>query len=111
MVGRINLDREIFKEWDALGRDTRRHFTKETDYQKVFTTRPHESLANLVFQHGDEVSLSRFEQKDAFCLSNMDQRIDIGLEGSHDGHVFGSKAYYTTVDGHVVVAKLATCAV
>jgi hypothetical protein len=41
----------------------------------------------------------------------MDKRIDIGLERPHDGHVLGNKAYFTTVDGHVVVANLDTCSI
>ena len=111
MVVEINTDGKILREWDTLGRQTWQKFSRETDYRKVLTTKPHDSHPNFVFEHNDDVWVSRFEQKDAICLTNPNKRIDIGIERPHDGHVLGDKAFFTTVDGHVVIANLLTCTV
>ena len=47
---------------------------------------------------------TRFEQRDAICLTEPRKRIDIAIEAPHDGRVRGEYIHFTTVDGHVVFA-------
>ena len=35
-------------------------------------------------------------------------RIDVAVEKPHDGYLFGDSVYFTTIDGHVVVASQKT---
>lgn len=96
---------KVIKQWDTLKRPLWTNRSKDIDYRRVLTTKPHDSHPNFVFQYKDEYWVTRFEQKDAICLTN-DRRIDIGIERPHDGHVHGTDVYFTTVDGHVVIADL-----
>jgi hypothetical protein len=93
---------------NALGKDPWHRFSPDVDYRKVHTTKPHESHPNFVFPIDGEPWVTRFNQKDAVCLSDMRQRIDIGLERLHDGHVIGNRVYFTTVDGRIVCANTHT---
>ncbi|MCB0321922.1 MAG: hypothetical protein KDD69_00060 [Bdellovibrionales bacterium] len=96
---------EVLNEWSALHEDPWKRFSKDTDYRKVPTTKPHQSHPNYVFELNDELWVTRFEQRDAVSLSNPDARINIAIERPHDGIVHEDRVYFTTVDGHVVVAK------
>jgi len=108
MVVRLNADGDLLEAWNALGEDPWAKWSREEDYRKWLTTKPHASHPNFVFEYGDEIWVSRFEQKDAVCLTNPERRIDIAQERPHDGHVSGDRVYFTTVDGHVVIADLVT---
>jgi len=108
MVVEITLQGEVLREWNTLGQEPWERFSKDTDYRKIFTTKPHQSHPNHVFYVGDDIWATRFVQQDAICLTQPERRINIGLERAHDGHVHGDKVYFTTVDGHVVIADLNT---
>lgn len=108
MVVRLARDGRVLEAWSALGGDPWERWSREEDYRKWLTTKPHASHPNFVFEYGEEVWVSRFEQKDAICLNVPGRRIDIAQERPHDGHVRGHRVYFTTVDGHVVIADLAT---
>jgi hypothetical protein len=108
MVVEVTPEGEVLREWDVLGQSPWTRFDRHIDYRKVVTTKPHASHPNHVFQIGDEVWATRFEQRDALCLTSADRRIDIGIEGPHDGTVVGNDVYFTTVDGHVVIAEIGT---
>jgi hypothetical protein len=95
------------REWDTLKRSVWTKHNEDKDYRLVLTTKPHDSHPNFVFQYKDEYWVTRFEQRDAICLNN-DRRIDIGIEKPHDGHILGKNVYFTTVDGHVVIANMET---
>lgn len=99
---------EILRAWNVLGQDTWQRFSPTTDYRKVVSTKPHLAHPNYVFEHGEEIWATRFEQRDAICLTHPDRRIDIGLGGPHDGMVHGEHVYFTTVNGHIVKADLAS---
>lgn len=103
MVIECTMDGEVLREWNALGRNPWERFSKETDYRKVTTTKPHQAHPNFVFYLKDELWVTRFEQKDAISLERPDRRIEIGIEIPHDGVIFGNQIYFTTVDGHVVI--------
>jgi hypothetical protein len=99
---------EVRREWDALGGDTWARFDRTVDYRRVPSTKPHASHPNFAFEARGEIWVTRFEQRDAVCLTRPGRRIDIGVERPHDGVVVGDRAYFTTVDGHVAVADLAS---
>ncbi len=108
MVVEITEDGEVVREWGVLGQDPWERFDRAVDYRKVPTTKPHASHPNYVFEHGDDVWVSRFEQRDTACLTDSSKSIHIGQERPHDGVVFGDRVYFTTVDGHVAILNLVT---
>ena len=95
---------EVVKFYNALGKDPWHRFSKDIDYRKIHSTKPHESHPNFVFHLNGQLWTTRFNQKDAICLEDMTKRIEIGLERVHDGHVIGGKVYFTCVDGRIVIA-------
>jgi hypothetical protein len=105
LVIEVSPEGKLLREWSVLGEDTWKRFSRDVDYRKVPETKPHMSHPNHVFHLGDEVWVTRFEQRDAISLTNPGRRIDIGLQRPHDGHVVGDWIYFTTVDGHLVVAN------
>jgi len=92
--------------WNTLGKDPWGRFSRDKDYRKVHSTKPHESHPNFVFSVCGEIWVTRFEQKDAVCLGDLGKRIDIGIERIHDGHVCGDSIYFTAVSGHIVIADI-----
>jgi hypothetical protein len=105
MVVEVTPQGKLLREWSAIGEDTWKRFSRDIDYRKVPETKPHKSHPNHVFQLDDEVWVTRFEQRDAISLTRPGRRIDIGVQRPHDGHVEGDWIYFTTVDGHLVVAN------
>jgi prepilin-type processing-associated H-X9-DG protein len=101
-------DGVVVREWSVLGEDTWARFSRDIDYRRVVSTKPHRSHPNYVFEVGDDVWVTRFEQRDAVCLTRPGRRIDIGVERPHDGVLHGGRAYFTTVDGHVVIGDPGT---
>ena len=99
------LDRDTLQPVSLVnsqGKDPWHRFSPDIDYRKVHSTKPHESHPNYVFSLNGEPWVTRFNQMDAVCLTDMSQRIPIGLERVHDGHVIGKYVYFTTVDGRIV---------
>jgi hypothetical protein len=106
MVVEVSTAGEVIREWSALPEeDTWSRFSRDVDYRSVATTKPHRSHPNHVFQLGDEVWVTRFQQRDAVCLTRPGRRIDIAIQRPHDGYVLGDSIYFTTVDGHIVIAN------
>jgi hypothetical protein len=104
MVMEITLDGSVVREWSALGMDPWERFSRDVDYRKVRTTKPHLAHPNFIFLFGGDIWATRFEQKDAVCLTEPARRIEIGVERLHDGVVHNGLVYFTTVNGKVVVA-------
>jgi hypothetical protein len=107
----LEMDREgqVLSTHSALpGEDPWGRFSKNTDYRKVITTKPHRSHPNYSFEYKDELWISRFNQKDLLCLTDPTKNIEIGQEKTHDGNLWGNLAYCTTVDGHLFVSDLDT---
>jgi hypothetical protein len=111
MVLELAVDGTVLRQWNVLGEDPWSRFSPDTDYRRVRTTKPHHSHPNHVFLVGEDVWATRFEQKDAVCLTAPGRRIDIGLERVHDGFMHEGRVYFTTVDGHIVIADPAAQAV
>lgn len=106
LVVEVTPQGEILREWGVLGQDPWSRFSREIDYRQVVTTKPHEAHPNHTFRVGEDIWVTRFEQRDAICLTQPDQRIEIGVQRPHDGAVYEEAVYFTTVDGHIIVASL-----
>ena len=100
----LSMEGDVLHRWNVLGEDPWERFSPEIDYRRVRTTKPHLAHPNFVFSVGDDVWATRFEKRDAVCLTTPGRRIDIGIERVHDGLVHNGLVYFTTVDGHIVVA-------
>src|SRR5262249_5674715 len=105
MVVEIAPSGEILREWGVLGASPWERFSRDIDYRKVLSTKPHASHPNFVFHTGEDIWVNRHQQRDALCLTDPSKRIDIAVQVAHDGHVFQDFVYFTTVDGHIVVAN------
>ena len=108
MVLEITTTGRLVREWSVLGEDPWARFSRQTDYRKVPTTKPHRSHPNHVFVLDQEVWVTRLHQRDAICLTSPGPRIDIAVQRPHDGYIFGDRIYFTTVDGHIVIASCKT---
>ncbi|PYV53688.1 MAG: hypothetical protein DMG98_20340 [Acidobacteria bacterium] len=104
MVVEITMEGKVLREWSVLGEDPWVRFSREIDYRRVPTTKPHRSHPNHVFQLQDEIWVTRLQQRDAISLTRPGRRIEIAVQRPHDGYVFGDSIYFTTVDGHIVIA-------
>lgn len=105
MVIEITTEGEMVREWSVLGGDPWQRFSRQIDYRKIASTKPHQSHPNHVFELGSDVWVTRLEQRDAVCLTSPARRIEIAIQRPHDGYVFRDKIYFTTVDGHVLIAS------
>ena len=108
MVQEVSLRGGILREWDVLDEPLWSRFSRDEDYRKVPTTKPHKSHPNFTFLLGEEIWVTRCEQKDAVSLTRSGRRIDIAVEKPHDGKVHDGKVHFTTVDGHLVIADTAS---
>jgi hypothetical protein len=108
MVVEVSIAGKLIREWNVLGENPWQRFSRDVDYRIVATTKPHRSHPNHVFQLDDEIWVTRFEQRDAVSLTRPGRRIDISVQRPHDGYVFGDSIYFTTVDGHIVLASRKT---
>ncbi|MCU1299612.1 MAG: hypothetical protein JWO91_3890 [Acidobacteriaceae bacterium] len=108
MVVKFTLRGEILAQWDVLDEPLWSRFSSDVDYRKVESTKPHKSHPNFVFELEGKVWVTRFRQRDAICLEDRGQRIDIAVMTPHDGLVWEDRVYFTTVDGRVVIANART---
>jgi hypothetical protein len=104
MVLELGLNGHVLRHWDVLGEPPFSRFSRLLDYRKIATRKPHAAHPNHVFVIGDDIWVTRFIQRDAICLTDRTKRIEIGLGGPHDGVVVDQRVYFTTVEGHVVIA-------
>jgi len=77
-------------------------FDKEVDYRKIPSTKPHLIHPNHVFEVNGEIYTTRFHQKDAVNIADHSDRFNIEFQRPHDGHLYGDRVYFTTVDGCIV---------
>jgi len=108
LVQEVTLSGEVVREWNVLGEDPWARFSKDTDYRKVRTTKPHHAHPNHVFTLGDEVWATRFEQKDAVSLTRPGRRIALDRERVHDGLVHDGRVWFTAVNGWILIADPAS---
>jgi hypothetical protein len=104
MVMELTTEGSIFREWDVMGGPAWTRFSQNTDYRKL-STKPHRSHPNFVFQLQEDIWVTRLLQKDAICLTRRVEPIRIDIERPHDGVLHQGSLYFTTVDGHLVIAN------
>jgi hypothetical protein len=98
----------VINEWSVLGEEPWDRFSRTIDYRKGISTKPHTAHPNHIFMLGEDIWVTRFQQQDAICLTRTDQRIPIGIERVHDGVLHQGRLFFTTVNGHVVIANPAS---
>ncbi len=108
MVVEVDPDGKVLREWDVLGERTWTRFSRDIDYRHVLSTKPHLSHPNYTFFLDGELWVTRAMQKDAYCLTKPNPRIDLGPEFCHDGEVRGDRIYFTTVNGTIVIVNAKT---
>lgn len=105
MVVKFTSEGRVLAEWNVLGEEPWSRFSRDIDYRKVESTKPHQSHPNSVFQLGQDVWVTRLSQKDAVCLTTPGKRINIDVQRPHDGLLCGDRIYFTTVNGRIVIAN------
>jgi hypothetical protein len=103
MVVRFSRTGELLSVYSALSELPWSRFSPDIDYRRVESTKPHKSHPNFVFELHDQLWVTRFRQRDAICLSDRSKRIEIAVEGPHDGFLYKNRLYFTTVDGRVIL--------
>lgn len=103
MVLDVTWEGAVLRTWNVLGERPWGRFSRQVDYRKIATTKPHAAHPNFIFTLGREIWVSRFEQRDAVCLTESGRCIEVGQERVHDGIVHEGLVYFTTVDGHVAI--------
>jgi hypothetical protein len=98
---------EIMEQVNTEGKPIWHRFSAELDYRRQHSTRPHDCHPNYIFWIDDEPWVTRCTQEDAVKLHDVEQRVNISRGRApisiHDGLVRDGAAYFTTVDGAVVV--------
>ena len=107
-VVEVTLDGRVVREWAVLGGDPWERFSRDVDYRRIPSTKPHAAHPNYTFFIDGELWVSRFEQKDAISLTGPARRIEIGVERIHDGVVRGDYVYFSSVKGDLVIANTRT---
>ena len=73
LVVKLDPSGTVLHEWNVLGENPWGRFSREVDYRKVETTKPHHSHPNFVFELDGQIWVTRFEQRDAICLTRTAQ--------------------------------------
>jgi hypothetical protein len=105
IVAEVALDGTLLREWDVMGEDTWSIHSKDIDYRRVPTTKPHRAHANYVFELGDEIWVTRSHQREAISLDDPTRKINIAIQRPHEGFLFHDFLHFTTVDGHIVLVN------
>jgi hypothetical protein len=107
MVMELTTGGQVLHIWNVLGEEPWEHFSQQIDYRRV-NTKPHRAHPNYIFCLDQEIWVTRFHQGDAICLDQPEKRIALSTERIHDGVVHEDHAFFTTVNGKVLVANLRT---
>lgn len=108
MVLEISLQGTVLREWTTTGERLWSRFSRDVDYRKVLTTKPHRSHPNHVSFFGGDIWATRCDQHDLLCLSSDTAPIPISDRLIHDGLVYGNDIYFTAVNGQVIVLDAVT---
>lgn len=103
MVVQTNLSGRVVQQWNVLGGDPWERFSKDLDYRKIPTTKPHLAHPNHIFQIGSDIWVTRGNLGDAVCLTQPGLRIPLASVCVHDGHFYNNRLYFSTVDGTIVI--------
>jgi hypothetical protein len=107
MVIETTLEGEVVQEWSVHDESPWSRFSRDVDYRKVLSTKPHRSHPNFTFFLDNELWVTRCMQFDAVSLTNPGRRIDVGFY-CHDGELHDGKIYFTTVTGTIVIVDSQT---
>jgi hypothetical protein len=105
MVVKCTRQGQVIAEWSVLDEPPFARFSREIDYRKWETTKPHVSHPNYAFELDGETWVTRFNQRDAVSLNGSRKRIEIAIERPHDGIVAGERILFTSIDGKVVIVN------
>jgi len=108
MVQFLDTDGQIVREMNVASKPTWERFDRSTDYRKVVSTKPHEVHVNHAFKLDGQWWATRCLMCDAINLNNPKDRIEIAVGHPHDGFKRGDFVYFTTTNGHIVVANATT---
>ena len=111
MVVKVSPSGEVLQEWCVMPETPWARFSRDVDYRKVETTKPHLSHPNFVFELDGEVWVTRFTQRDAISLNGSARRIDIAMEKPHDGVLWNDHVVFTVVDGKIVLVDRRTLSI
>jgi hypothetical protein len=111
LVLKLTIEGEVLAEWNVVDEPTWTRFSRDTDYRKVESTKPHMSHPNFAFELDGDVWVTRFNQRDAITLNGSGKRIEIAVEKPHDGLVCGDRIYFSVVDGKIIIANRHTLGV
>jgi hypothetical protein len=111
MVMEIGPGGQVLREWSVIGEPLWSRFSRDVDYRKVVSTKPHRAHPNHVFFLDGEVWVTRCDQRDICCLTRPQDPIRIAEHYIHDGLVRGNRIFFTVVSGEVVVVDAAARAV
>ena len=102
MVMEMKRDGAVVREWSTAGEPLWSRFSRDVDYRKVVSTKPHKSHPNHVCFIDGEAWVSRCDQKDLFCLTSERAPVPIADRWIHDGLVRGNDVFFTAVNGQVI---------
>jgi hypothetical protein len=105
MVVEFTLEGRVVSEWNVMGGDPWERFSRETDYRRKASTKPHLSHPNFVFPVGEDYWVTRGRQGDAVCLTRMNRQVKLSSVTPHDGFVCQGRIYFTTVDSTIVIVN------
>jgi hypothetical protein len=107
-VAEVSREGELIRLVSVLGDDPWERFSRDVDWRKVATTKPHRSHPNYVFFLDGRPWVTRFEQRDAVPVDDLAAgRFLVGEKnGIHDGNLHGRMLHFTSVDGHLLTFDL-----
>ena len=111
-VAELTREGELIRLVSVLGGDPWERFSRDTDWRKVHTTKPHRSHPNFIFFVDGRPWVTRFEQRDAVPVDAPEgggDRFPVSQgKGIHDGCLQDGQLHFTSVDGHLVTIDPAT---
>lgn len=108
LVVELSPKGDVLREWATIDEQPFARFSREQDYRKIATTKPHLAHPNYLFELEGGLWATRFNQQDAIRLDDPNQRFSVADIAPHDGHVLEGSVYFTTVRGELVVLDAAT---
>ena len=109
MVFHLTENGEQLNEWSAADELPWSRFSREIDYRKIGSIKPHLSHPNFLFELDSDLWVTRCDSCDAVCLTDDHPKIDLGGSANpHDGILVNGNIYFTLVDGTLVIVDQET---
>jgi hypothetical protein len=106
-VHRMTLAGEVSETFSASDCPTWDVYDPSADYRRT-STKPHCVHPNYLFVAAGAIWVTRFEQRDAAQIGNLQKRLPVEVGNPHDGVPAGDLVYFTTTNGFVVCIDPAT---